>query len=67
MTSKLPKTQAHTVNLSIAQDFEGKEYIHNSIEEFCKEFINDEFKGYTFIAHNSKGYDGIFVLKMLID
>ena len=60
-------TGTHTVNLSIAQDFKGKEYIHNSIEEFCKFFINDKFKGYTFIAHNSKGYDSHFVLKWLID
>ena len=60
-------TGTHTVNLSIAQDFEGKEYIHNSIEEFCKGFLNDRFKGYTFIAHNSKGYDCHFVLKWLID
>ena len=60
-------TGTHTVNLSIAQDFEGKEYIHNSIEEFCKGFLYDKFKGYTFIAHNSKGYDSHFVLKWLID
>ena len=60
-------TGTHTINLSIAQDFEGKEYIHNSIEEFCKGFLNDKFKGYTFIAHNSKGYDCHFVLKWLID
>ena len=60
-------TGTHTVNLSIAQAFDGKEYIHNSIEEFCKCFLNDKFKGYTFIAHNSKGYDSHFVLKWLID
>ena len=60
-------TGTHTVNLSIAQDFDGKEYVHNSIEEFCKCFLNDKFKGYTFIAHNSKGYDCHFVLKWLID
>ena len=56
-------TGTHTVNLSIAQDFEGKEYIHNSIDEFCKGFLNDKFKGYTFIA----GYDCHFVLKWLIN
>ena len=65
---KLPKTQVPTtINLSIAQDFNGKEYIHNSIEEFCKGLLNDKFKGYSFIAHNSKGYDCHFVLKWLID
>ena len=28
--------------------------------------INDKFKVYTFIAHNSKGYDAHFILKWLI-
>ena len=60
-------TGTHTMNLSIAQDFIGNEYVHNSIEKFCKGFINDKFKGYTFIAHNSKGYDSHFVLKWLIN
>ena len=60
-------TGTHTINLSIAQYFNGKEYIHYSIEEFCKGFLNDKFKGYTFIAHNAKGYDAIFILKWLID
>ena len=60
-------TGTHTVNLSIAQDFDGNEYVHNSIDEFCKYFLNDKYKGYTFIAHNSKGYDSHFVLKWLID
>ena len=60
-------TGTHTVNLSIAQDFSGREYLHNSIKEFCKCFLNDKFKGYTLIAHNSKGYDSHFVLKWLID
>ena len=60
-------TGTHTVNLSIAQDFSGREYLHNSVEEFCKFFLNDKFKGYTFIAHNNKGYDAIFILKWLID
>ena len=57
----------HEVNLAISHDFSGHEYVHNSIEEFCKFFLNDKFKGYTFIAHNSKGYDGHFILKRLIN
>ena len=36
-------TGTHTVNLSIAQDFEGNEYVHNSIEEFFKTFINEKY------------------------
>ena len=37
------------------------------IKEFCKFFLNDKFKGYTYLAHNAKGYDAIFILKWLID
>ena len=33
-------TDTHNVNLSIAQDFNGKEYLHSSIEAFCKGLIN---------------------------
>ena len=36
-------TGTHTVNLAIAEDFYDKEYVHNSIDEFCKGFINDKF------------------------
>ena len=43
------------MNLSIAQDFEGKEYLHNNIKEFFKEFIIDKFKGYATIVYNAKG------------
>ena len=50
-------TGTHPTNLSIAQDFKGKEYIHNSIEEFCKGFVNEKFRGYTLTAHNAQGYD----------
>ena len=60
-------TGIHAVNLSIAQDFSGREYLHNSIEEICKCFLNDKFKGYTLVAHNGKGYDSHFIWKWLID
>ena len=36
-------TGIHKVNLSIAQDFNGKEWIHYSIEGFCKCFMNENF------------------------
>ena len=60
-------TGTHVVNLSISKDFVGKEYVHESIDEFCKCFINDKFKGYTFIAHNSQGFDSHFILKWLVN
>ena len=60
-------TGTHIVNLSIAQDFDGYEYIHKDIDEFCKCFLDNKFKSYTFIAHNSKSYDCHFILKWLIN
>ena len=56
-------TGTHEVNLAIVQDYIGNEYICKNIEDFCKNMINDTFKGYTFIAHNSKDYDTYFILK----
>ena len=50
-------TGTHEVNFAITQDFEGNGYIHKNIEDFCTNIMNEKFKGYTFIAHNSKGYD----------
>lgn len=41
--------------------------MYNNIGKFCKNTITDEFKGYTLIAHNSKGYDAPFILKCLVD
>ena len=41
--------------------------IYTSVEEFCKFFLYDKFKGYTFIAHNGKLYNMHFVLKWLVD
>ena len=58
-------TGTHTVNLSIAQDFEGKEYVHNSIEEFCKGFINLRVTPLLLII--AKGNDSHFILKWLIN
>ena len=60
-------TGTHVVNLAIAQDYDGHEYVLNNNEEFCKELINERHQGYTFIAHNSKGYDAHFILKWLVD
>ena len=60
-------TGTHTINLSITQDFNTKEYIHNDIEEFCKFFISNKLKNHSFIAHNAKGYDCQVILKWLID
>tara|TARA_R100001086_G_scaffold243116_1_gene171605 strand:- start:2739 stop:6575 length:3837 start_codon:yes stop_codon:yes gene_type:complete len=37
--------------------------IHEDINEFCKWAFQPNHKGYTFIAHNGKGYDYQFVIR----
>ena len=59
-------TGTHEVNLAIVQDYNGNEDIYNNIADFCRNMINDKFKGYTLIAHNSKGCDAYFILKWLV-
>ena len=60
-------TGTHEVNLAICHNFNGNETIFNDINSFCNGNINDKYKGYTFVAHNSKGYDSHFILKWCID
>ena len=43
-----------------------KFYNFENIDEFCKFVFDKEHKGYTFIAHNSKGYDAQFILKYCV-
>ena len=60
-------TGKHEINLSVAQDYDGKEYIHENIDDFCKYFINEKFKGHNFLTHNGKGFDFVFVLKFMVE
>lgn len=57
-------TGTHVVNYVNAQDFDGNEYTFETIDSFC-EFVF-EHKGYTFIAHNAKSFDVLFILKYCI-
>ncbi|KAG8147991.1 hypothetical protein E2320_023048 [Naja naja] len=41
-------------------------YGEKCLEEFVKTFVQPKFSGTTFIAHNSKSYDGYLVLRQLI-
>ena len=63
----MQETGLHKINLAIVHDFEGNKWIFKSINEFCNFVFNEKHKGYTFLAHNSKGYDGIFILKWCVD
>ena len=60
-------TGTHEVNLGICHDFNGNESIFNDINSFCNGILNEKYKGYTLVAHNSKGYDSHFILKWCID
>ncbi|KAG8139447.1 hypothetical protein E2320_002216 [Naja naja] len=41
-------------------------YSEKCLEEFVKTFVQPKFRGSTFIAHNSKSYDGYLILRQLI-
>ena len=61
------ETGTHIVNLAIVQDFEGQEWVFRNLNDFCKFVFTKEHSGYTFIAHNSRGYDGQFILKWCVE
>jgi len=61
----------HVVNYGILQDYCGNiteiDDGDNTLESMCKEIFQKKNSGYTFIAHNLKGYDGQFILKWALD
>jgi hypothetical protein len=56
----------HKVNYAYAIDFEGTEHEFFDIDSFCQWALNNEHKGYTFIAHFGKGFDMQFIYKYCI-
>ncbi|XP_060550634.1 uncharacterized protein LOC117657823 [Pantherophis guttatus] len=67
------ETGAHIPNYVYAMDMlddgdvrKWEWYGDKCLEEFVKTFVQPKFKGVTFIAHNSKSYDGYLVLRQLI-
>ena len=58
----------HEVMYSVSMKFDSEEpIIHNDIDEFCEWAFSKENKGYTFIAHNGKGYDYRFIIKWIYE
>ena len=55
------ETGVHVVNWVDCEDFHGNKNTFETIDDFCKFVFKDENKGFTFIAHNSKGYDAQFI------
>jgi hypothetical protein len=56
----------HVVNFAVLHDFDGNEWVFNNLNDFCTHIFRKQNKGYTFIAHNAKGYDVQFILNWLI-
>ena len=62
------ETGTHVVNWVDCEDFKGDKFTFETIEEFCQFIFNkDYYSGYTFIAHNSKGYDAQFIRNWCIE
>ena len=57
----------HAVDWVDCQDFYGKITTFVTIDEFCKFVFNKEHIGFTFIAHNSKGYDAHFIRNWCVE
>ena len=54
----------HKVMYSVSMKFDDETpVIHQDIDEFCRWAL--ENKGYTFIAHNGKGYDYQFIIRWI--
>ncbi|KYO27040.1 fractalkine [Alligator mississippiensis] len=43
-----------------------REFCANPEESWVKVFINKAFQDYTFTAHNTKGYDGYFIISQIL-
>jgi len=61
----------HIVNYAILQDYRGNtvefDYGDGTLDKLCYTIFQKKNCGYTFIAHNLKGYDGQFILKWVLD
>jgi hypothetical protein len=63
----MQETDKHIANLVISHDFNGNVNSFETNEDFCKWLISRDHKGYTAIAHYSKGYDSYFILKHCVE
>ena len=58
----------HKVMYSVSMYFDDPTpIIHETIEEFCEWAFTKEHKGYTFLAHNGRGYDYKFIIRWVFD
>ena len=61
------ETGTHVVNWVDCEDFYGNKNTFETIDEFCQFIFNKKYSGFTFIAHNAKGYDAQFIRNWCIE
>ena len=61
------ETGVHVVNWVDCEDFHGNKNTFETIDEFCQFVFKEKNKGFTFIAHNAKGYDAQFIRNWCIE
>ena len=61
------ETGVHMVNWVDCEDFKGNKNTFETIDEFCQFIFQKKYKGFTFIAHNAKGYDAQFIRNWCIE
>ena len=61
------ETGTHVVNWVDCEDFFGVKNTFETIDEFCQFIFNKKYSGFTFIAHNAKGYDAQFIRNWCIE
>ena len=61
------ETGTHVVNWVDCEDFYGVKNTFETIDEFCQFIFKKEYSGFTFIAHNAKGYDAQFIRNWCIE
>ena len=61
------ETGVHVVNWVDCEDFHGNQNTFETIDEFCQFIFKKEYSGFTFIAHNAKGYDAQFIRNWCIE
>ena len=57
----------HVINYAVIQNEAGEEVAFKNINDFCVFVFNSDYKNSTFLAHNSKGYDAIFINNWLLN
>ena len=58
----------HEVMYSVSMTFDDETpIIHEDINEFCEWAFQLEHKGFTFLAHNGKGYDYQFIIRWIYE